>query len=111
MKHYEWAGLERPSVHLVGVLSVPRPMCGRASLRARGPICHASPSDFTGNDSGYVAGETYSFAREIGLEPLTMPLQSPQSNGMTEAVLRTTSATTCSLSVRDAEATLRQHPG
>jgi transposase InsO family protein len=37
------------------------------------------------NGSCYVAGDTRSFARDIGLEPRTTPLESPQSNGMAEA--------------------------
>lgn len=43
----------------------------------------------TDNGSGYVAHETRRFAREIGLEPLTTPVESPQSNGMAEAFVRT----------------------
>jgi putative transposase len=39
--------------------------------------------------SGYIAHETKSLAREIGLEPRTTPVQSPQSNGMAEAFVRT----------------------
>jgi putative transposase len=41
------------------------------------------------NGSGYIAKETKAFAREIGLEPLTTPVTSPQSNGMAEAFVRT----------------------
>ena len=41
------------------------------------------------NGSGYVAKETRAFARDIGLEPLTTPVTSPQSNGMAEAFVRT----------------------
>jgi putative transposase len=41
------------------------------------------------NGSGYIAKETRAFAREIGLEPLTTPVTSPQSNGMAEAFVRT----------------------
>ena len=41
------------------------------------------------NGSCYVAGETRSFARDIGLEPRTTPIESPQSNGMAEAFVRT----------------------
>ena len=37
------------------------------------------------NGSCYVAGEIRSFARDIGLEPRTTPIESPQSNGMAEA--------------------------
>ncbi len=43
----------------------------------------------TDNGSGYVATETRRFAREIGLEPRTTPIESPQSNGMAEAFVRT----------------------
>jgi putative transposase len=41
------------------------------------------------NGSGYIAKETRAFARDIGLEPLTTPVTSPQSNGMAEAFVRT----------------------
>ena len=41
------------------------------------------------NGSGYVAIETRKLAREIGLEPRTTPVRSPQSNGMAEAFVRT----------------------
>ena len=43
----------------------------------------------TDNGSCYVSGETRRFAREIGFEPLTTPVESPQSNGMAEAFVRT----------------------
>ena len=41
------------------------------------------------NGNCYIAGDTRSFARDIGLEPRTTPLESPQSNGMAEAFVRT----------------------
>ena len=41
------------------------------------------------NGSGYIAKETRAFARDIGFEPLTTPVTSPQSNGMAEAFVRT----------------------
>jgi putative transposase len=41
------------------------------------------------NGSGYIAKETRAFAHDIGLEPLTTPVKSPQSNGMAEAFVRT----------------------
>src|SRR2546429_1110342 len=41
------------------------------------------------NGSCYLASETRSFARNIGLEPRTTPIESPQSNGMAEAFVRT----------------------
>jgi putative transposase len=41
------------------------------------------------NGSGYIAQDTRSLAREMGLEPRTTPVQSPQSNGMAEALVRT----------------------
>jgi putative transposase len=40
------------------------------------------------NGSCYVAGDTRSFARDVGFEPRT-PIESPQSNGMAEAFVRT----------------------
>ena len=43
----------------------------------------------TDNGSCYVARDTRGFARDIGLEPRTTPLESPQSNGMAEAFVRT----------------------
>jgi putative transposase len=44
------------------------------------------------NGSCYVAGETRRFARDIGFEPRTRPIESPQSNGMAEAFVRTIKA-------------------
>jgi putative transposase len=41
------------------------------------------------NGSPYTAGETRKFAREIGLLPRTTPIESPQSNGMAEAFVKT----------------------
>lgn len=41
------------------------------------------------NGSGYIAKETRAFARDLGFEPLTTPVTSPQSNGMAEAFVRT----------------------
>ena len=41
------------------------------------------------NGSCYIAHETKSLAREMGLEPRTTPVQSPQSDGMAEAFVRT----------------------
>ena len=41
------------------------------------------------NGSPYIAGDTRAFARELGLVPLTTPIESPQSNGMAEAWVNT----------------------
>jgi putative transposase len=41
------------------------------------------------NGSPYIAGETRALARYIGLVPCTTPIQSPQSNGMAEAFVKT----------------------
>jgi putative transposase len=63
-----------------------------ASVESRfGPV-NRSPRTvewLSDNGSGYIAKETKAFAREIGLEPLTTPVTSPQSNGMAEAFVRT----------------------
>jgi transposase InsO family protein len=39
--------------------------------------------------SCYFAGDTGSFACDIGLEPRTTPIESPRSNGMAEAFVHT----------------------
>jgi putative transposase len=41
------------------------------------------------NGSPYIATDTRALARLIGLVPLTTPVQSPQSNGMAEAFVKT----------------------
>jgi len=41
------------------------------------------------NGSCYTALETRSFARDLGLKPVTTPIESPQSNGMAEALVKT----------------------
>lgn len=52
--------------------------------------CLAEPIEWlSDNGSPYVAAETRRFAREIGFEPRTTPLRSPESNGMAEAFVRT----------------------
>jgi putative transposase len=43
----------------------------------------------TDNGSCYIAAETRHFARQIGLEPLTTPVESPRSNGMAAAFMCT----------------------
>ena len=43
----------------------------------------------TDNGSCYTAAETRSFAKELGLKPVTTPLTSPQSNGMAESFVKT----------------------
>jgi putative transposase len=41
------------------------------------------------NGSPYIARKTQAFAGDIGLVPRTTPIQSPQSNGMAEAFVKT----------------------
>ncbi|WP_186265741.1 IS3 family transposase [Burkholderia gladioli] len=41
------------------------------------------------NGSCYIADETMTFSREIGLRPITTPVRSPQSNGMAESFVKT----------------------
>lgn len=43
----------------------------------------------TDNGSPYIACDTRRFVRELGLEPLTTAIRSPQSNGMAEAFVKT----------------------
>ena len=63
------------------------------------------------NGSCYIDGDTRKFARDIGLEPRTTPIESPQSNGMAEAFVRTIKRDYVRISPRpNAEAVLRQLP-
>jgi putative transposase len=66
----------------------------------------------TDNGSCYVARETRRFASEIGLQPRTTPLESPQSNGMAEAFVRTLKRDYVRVSpIPNAKAVLQQLPG
>ncbi len=61
------------------------------------------------NGSPYTAGETRALAREIGLVPCTTPIQSPQSNGMAEAFVKTIKRDYARVSSKpDAASVLRQ---
>ncbi|KNY19641.1 integrase [Methylobacterium sp. ARG-1] len=65
----------------------------------------------TDNGSCYVTRDTRCFARELGLILKTPPLESPQSNGMAEAFVRTLKRDYVRVSVLpDAESVLRQLP-
>lgn len=41
------------------------------------------------NGSAYIAEQTRLFAHQIGLQPVTTPVCSPQSNGMAESYMKT----------------------
>jgi len=43
----------------------------------------------TDNGSCYTAIETRTFAKQLGLKPITTPVESPQSNGMAESFVKT----------------------
>jgi putative transposase len=43
----------------------------------------------TDNGSCYTSAETKSFAKMLGLKPVTTPVTSPQSNGMAESFVKT----------------------
>jgi len=61
------------------------------------------------NGSPYTARETRAFAGEIGLVPRTTPIESPQSNGMAEAFVKTLKRDYARVSARpDAASVLRQ---
>jgi len=61
------------------------------------------------NGSPYTAGETRALARDIGLVPCTTPIQSPQSNGMAEAFVKTIKRDYAQVSATpDANSVLRQ---
>jgi putative transposase len=64
------------------------------------------------NGSCYVARDTRRFARGIGLEPRTTPFESPESNGMAEAFVRTFKRDYVRISsLPDAQTVMRQLPG
>jgi putative transposase len=61
------------------------------------------------NGSPYTAHKTRAFAGEIGLVPRTTPIESPQSNGMAEAFVKTIKRDYARVAVRpDAASVLRQ---
>ena len=63
------------------------------------------------NGSCYLASDTRSFARVIGLELRTTPIESPQSNGMAEAFVRTIKRDYVRASARsDAQTVLKKLP-
>lgn len=43
----------------------------------------------TDNGSCFIARDTASLLRDLGMEPCTTPVRSPQSNGMAEAFVKT----------------------
>jgi putative transposase len=62
------------------------------SVEARFGLVNRLPAPvewLSDNGSPYTARETRALAREIGLVPLTTPIESPQSNGMAEAFVKT----------------------
>ena len=64
------------------------------------------------NGSPYTASETRKLAREIGLLPCTTPIESPQSNGMAEAFVKTFKRDYARVSPRpNAASVLRQLDG
>jgi putative transposase len=81
----------------------------RFGLMSRLPLAIEWLSD---NGSPYTAGETRKLAREIGLVPCTTPIESPQSNGMAEAFVKTFKRDYALVSPRpDAASVLRQLDG
>lgn len=62
----------------------------RSVERRFGDSLPASPVEWlTDNGSAYRAHETRVFARELGLEPRTTAVRSPQSNGIAESFVKT----------------------
>jgi putative transposase len=63
------------------------------------------------NGSCYIAADTRSFVSDIGLEPRTTPIESPQSNGVAEAFVRTIKRDYVRASPRpNTESVMRQLP-
>jgi putative transposase len=65
----------------------------------------------TDNGSCFIAKDTKSLLREIGMEPCSTPVRSPQSNGMAEAFVKTFKRDYVSVNpVPDAQTVLAQLP-
>ncbi len=66
----------------------------------------------TDNGSCYTAAETRSFAKLLGLKPITTPVTSPQSNGMAESFVKTLKRDYAKLAHRpDSKAVMSQLQG
>ncbi len=65
----------------------------------------------TDNGSCFIAKDTKSLLREIGMEPCSTPVRSPQSNGMAEAFVKTFKRDYVSVNpIPDAETVIAQLP-
>lgn len=76
-------------------------------------IPHTCKLEFlTDNGSAYIAHETRSIARSLGLKPVTTPVCSLQSNGMVESFVNTFKRDYMSrMDLRDARTVIAQLPG
>ena len=63
----------------------------------------------TDSGSCYTAAETRSFAKELGLKPVTMPVTSPKSNGMSESFVKTLKRDYAKLAYRPESKTVMAH--
>ena len=65
----------------------------------------------TDNGSCYTAAQTRSFAKQLGLKPVTTPVTSPQSNGMAESFVKTLKRDYAKLAQRtDSQTVMAQLP-
>lgn len=63
------------------------------------------------NGSCYTAAQARSFAKQLGLKPVTTPVESPQSNGMAESFVKTIKRDYANLALRpDAKTVMQQLP-
>jgi putative transposase len=62
-----------------------------ATLKSHSPTesADALEQPLSDNGSAYTAEQKRLFARQIGLQPVTTPVHSPQSNGMAESFVKT----------------------
>jgi putative transposase len=82
-----WARLRlegRDRINHKRVYRVMRVKAGGSTSKPTKPI-----EWLTVNGSWYTAAETRSFAKQLGLKPVTTPVTSPQSNGMAESFVKT----------------------
>jgi putative transposase len=84
----------------------------RQAVECRFGANNAAPTEIewlSDNGSCYTAAETRSFARSLGLKPVTTPVSSPQSNGMAESFVKTIKRDYANLALRpDAKTVMQQ---
>ncbi len=87
-------------------------MLKAVEYRFGAPVAPKPVQWLSDNGSPYVAGDTRRFAKDVGLVPVTTPVESPQSSGMAEAFVNTLKRDYVGVNrIPDARSVLEQRPG